>query len=125
MEYVSTFEYHKFWQFFLTKFAFFSGCLKIFILLKFFQLQGPGNLLVSSNNGMVFNVLVSRILAFFIKSANFQVFKVFSSSCQFLIFVHSQVRENLFHVLIKSYCMLFSFNEFVFSNLAFRLLEVF
>ena len=91
---------------------------------KFFQLQGPGNLIwgllighcvFSSNNGMVFNRFFDKVCKFF---------KVSKSFCQFLIVVHSQLRENLFHVLIKSYCMVFSFNESVSNNLIFRLLEI-
>ena len=48
--------------------------LKIFVIFQFFQFQGSGNLfrgllvghcIVSSNNGMVFKILMSRILFFF------------------------------------------------------------
>ena len=72
--------------------------------------------MISGNNGMAFTILISRILAFFlIKSIFLRLAKV----CQFLILVHSEVRENIFHVLIKSDCMVFSFNGFVFNNLTF------
>ena len=60
-----------------------------------------GHCIVSSNNRVVFNNLMSRILLFFClkKSAIFLRFpNVF---CQFLIFVHSQVPGNLFHGLEK------------------------
>ena len=52
-------------NFLLTKFAFFPGFWKFLSFFKFFQLQGPSNLLwglliehfiVSSNIGMVFNI---------------------------------------------------------------------
>ena len=72
---------------FLTKFASFWKFSSYF---QFFQLQGQGNLLwgllighfiVSFNNGRVFHILVSQILAFFlIKSAIFSRYpKVFVS----------------------------------------------
>ena len=63
----------------ITNFAFYK--IRIFFrfwkflsVFQFFQLQGPGNFLwdllighfiVSSNNRIVFNILMSRILAFF------------------------------------------------------------
>ena len=56
------------------KISIFFRFLKIFVIFEFFQLQGPGNLfwgllighcIVSSNNGMVFNILMPRILSFF------------------------------------------------------------
>ena len=60
----------------------------ILIFAKKSSLQWPGNLvqvliighcIVSSNNGLVFNILMSRILAFFkIKSAIFYGFLKFS-----------------------------------------------
>ena len=64
---------------------------------------------------------MSRVLAFFlIKSAIFLSSLIF---CQFLIFVLSQVPENLFHGLIKRYCWVAIGSGFVFDNLTFRTSE--
>ena len=121
-----TFSEHCFAAFensFLTSFQF------RFICAEFFQFQGPGNVLcgltvehciVCSNNGLVFNILMSRNLAFF----NIK-FAIFSRNCVFLIFVHSQVPENQFHGLTKNYCMVVGIIGFVINNLAFRILEIF
>ena len=58
----------------------FCSFFKILPFFEFFQPQGPGNLLyvliiehfiVSSNNGTVFNVFMSRILAFYFESLQF------------------------------------------------------
>ena len=107
--------------------------LKVFffeIFFEFFQRQGPGNLLyslakghclVSNNNGMVFNILMSRFLAFF-GIFLLSLTKIF---CQFLVFVYSQVPEILFSGLIKSYWIVVSVNEIVFKNLAMRIFEIF
>ena len=80
------------------------------VIFWVFQLQGPGNLLqgliighctVSSNNGLVFNIFMSRILEFFDKICNF--FKVSYSFRQiFDICPFSSVRrptdwKNLMH----------------------------
>ena len=60
-------------------FAIFFKFFENLLFFEFFQLQGQGNLLqgliighytVSSNNGLVFNIL-SRILSFFDKICNF------------------------------------------------------
>ena len=54
---------------------FFAKFFENFCHILIFQLQGPGNIIyslkiehcmVSSNNGVVFNILISRNLAFFV-----------------------------------------------------------
>ena len=102
---------------FLNKFAF-SGFWKLLSFFQFLQFQGPGNLLwgllighciVSSNNRMVFNFLMSRIL-------------------MILSFWYSSIltcKKSYSAFWWKSYCMVFSFNGFLFNNLTFWLLEVF
>ena len=83
---------------------FFSSFLIFLSFCEYFQLQRPGKVLfgfiighyiVSSNNGLVFNILMSQNLHFLDKICYFS-----ESFCQFLMFVLSQVPENLFHGLI-------------------------
>ena len=75
------FDYYNFFAIFFDKVRITLRFLKILVAFSIFpSLQGPGNLLwgflmalsiVSSNNGKVFNILMSRILAFSDEICNF------------------------------------------------------
>ena len=81
---------------------------------------------MSSNSGLVFNILISRNLHVLDKICNFS-----ESFCKFLMFVLSQVPESLFHGLIKFIaCLLrsmdlFSTNQLFEFQKFFRFFQVF